>query len=833
MMGRMGRWAEVVTPRSRRDYGRIAVAVALLVGVLLATTATAYQSTRLLSGDQSAWLQKGRTIAQINGPSARYEATAADQPMSVAGDASDFLQIVQEANGQVYTVDPRTHRVFRLDLSTMTPTPGPPGTSIIAAGAHVFILDNPRHTLTPANARTLAPGKAIRVPGPVASSAITSNGTVYLGGTNGKVYVVKRGKLTTTTLTSHQGPVDVSVLGGEPVAVMPSTGGLYNLGSSHPAPVPLPGNPGAPVALSGSQPTGPLWLVRGNLLLGADVGTGQVQQVPLPAGDTYGDPVTNAGKVYVPDTTAGKVYVFDASTLAPQAAVPVPAGTPGDHDIETVVRDGDLWVDNPTSERGKLVAPDGRVTTIDKGTGDGVVDPQAPPTTTAPAPAPTPVPSPAPSPAPFPVPAPTGPAAPVPTPTGTGPVSLPALPGNLSPGSPPGITGPLPSPPTPSPTSPPSTPTPPPNPSAGTAAVPDTNGDTTTAACAALTSAGLQCNPSVNYVATPAPSGKPSIVVGSTPAPGAKVAKNTAVQLTEDEVAVPAPSSGEGYTTYCPTVDNDQFTCQPVAGGQGPVGSSPGQVASVSPSPGTLAPPGTPIKVTYYQSAAVPTVAVPNCQGLSPAACQSRAPAGLTVVPQSQSVAEAIACNTVYAQSQTAGTQVQAGTTMAVQYDPVCSQTLYEYQYTGAVSGNTTHPYVHDLTFSATPPGTAGNWSQSAGARAYQPVNGACSGAGAKAGTQPLWEWTYKDSTGFDHYYFNDITPGPPGWTQGPVIACIFPRLGGQPPGSATPVYANYLGNPQNVPTTSYYNVPTADDSWTAGGSGSGTSYMAWYQPQV
>jgi hypothetical protein len=808
----------MITPRSSRDYARIGLVAALLAGVLLATTATAYQSTRLLSGDQSAWLHKGRSIAQINGPSARYEATAADQPVSVAAGATDPLQIVQEADGRVYTVDPRTHRVFRLDLSTMIPQAGPPGTAILASGNHVFILDASRRTLTPVDPRTLAPGRAVRLPGPVASGAITPEGTVYLGGDGGQVYVVKGGKVTTATLTARHAPVEVSAVGGDPVAVVAATGQLFNLGSSHPVPLPLPGNPAAPVAMAPGQPAGPVWLVRGDLLVGADVGTGQVQQVTLPVGDSYEPPVANAGKVYVPDATAGNLRVFDAATLAPQPAVSVPAGVPGDHTIEAVVRDGDVWVDNPTSQDGKLVTPAGAVTTIDKGTGDGVVDPNAPAAGSAPSPAPAAAPTPAPGPAPH-VAGQAGPTLPSAAPAV--PVAVPGPSVPLTPAvpaaGPPTVTGPG----APVPSQPPATTTPPtapPSTSAARATVPSVAGQDTTTACSTMTTAKLTCNPAATtYVATAAPSGKPDIVVATTPAAGASVPAGTAVQLTADDIAVPATSgSTEQYSTYCQTVNGDAFACDPVAGGQGPAGTTPGTVASVSPAPGTLEPPGTPVKVAYYTSAAVPVATVPDCSGRSPAACQAAAQAaGFNFVPQAVSVSQAIACNTVYGQEPTGGTQAAQGSTLTAQYDPNCSQILYEYQ-----SAASADPYIHYLSFNAAP--ANGSWnSPTAGASAY-PVTTA--GVCAKAGTTPLEKFEYTSANGFQHFYFDIDKTSYSTWTfQGPV-ACVFPSA---VPGTGVEVYDNSLGNPDNI--------PTGDDDWTAGGPGAGaqSSRQAWWQPKV
>ncbi|MGI8752091.1 MAG: hypothetical protein ACR2MN_07225 [Acidimicrobiales bacterium] len=114
----------LLTRGSGRSYGRPGLVV-VIVGAV--TFATGYTTTRALTGDDSAWLRKGVTIAHINGPSARFDAAVSDQPLRLASSASDPVQVVQDPDGQVYTADRATRKIFRMDLATMTPLPGPSG----------------------------------------------------------------------------------------------------------------------------------------------------------------------------------------------------------------------------------------------------------------------------------------------------------------------------------------------------------------------------------------------------------------------------------------------------------------------------------------------------------------------------------------------------------------------------------------------------------------------------------------------------------------------------------------------------------------------------------
>src|SRR5580704_4302876 len=95
-------------------YGRMSLVGLLLVAILAAAFGTGYRATRSLTNDQSAWLRKGVTIAHVNGPAGRDDAVVADQPVALAHAVSDQLEVVQEPDGEVYTADPVTHRVFRI-----------------------------------------------------------------------------------------------------------------------------------------------------------------------------------------------------------------------------------------------------------------------------------------------------------------------------------------------------------------------------------------------------------------------------------------------------------------------------------------------------------------------------------------------------------------------------------------------------------------------------------------------------------------------------------------------------------------------------------------------
>ncbi|MDQ2726021.1 MAG: hypothetical protein M3Y36_11080, partial [Actinomycetota bacterium] len=417
MTGTRQRVHALFTRQSGRSFGRPGLVIVIVAAVLAVTFATGYTTTRALTGDDSAWLRKGVTIAHINGPSARYD--AAISGVRLAASASDQVQVVQDPDGQVYTADPATRKIFRMDLATMTALPGPSGTGVLAAGSTMYIVDRTLRTLTPVDAQLHAIGPPIHIPAPIQSETIASDGTVYVGQQDGAVTIVRNRRAQTVQVAPKGDALWVTVVGTRAEAVDPQNGKVYSLDGGQPSLFSLPGPVGGPVSVGANQPDGPLWLTQGNVLVRVDLSNGQTRSVPLADEHHFGVPLTNGGRVYVPDDTAGQVLVLDAATLAPAVPIAVPPGAPGATDIELIAKDHQVWIDNPTSRDGKVADPSGNVRTVDKGTGDQVVDPNAAPAPPSPAPptgAPAPDLSPVTGVAPAPVPSPSLTSSPAPSP---------------------------------------------------------------------------------------------------------------------------------------------------------------------------------------------------------------------------------------------------------------------------------------------------------------------------------------------------------------------------------------------------------------------------------
>ncbi|MBO0714963.1 MAG: hypothetical protein J2P59_09405, partial [Acidimicrobiales bacterium] len=360
---------------------RATVAALVVVAAAVVAFGTGYRSTRALTNDESAWLRKGDTIVHINGPSARYDAVVSDKPNPIADAASDPLEVVQDQGGKVYTADPLTHKVYEIQLDRMTPVPGPNGTSVLAAGKVAYILDRAKRTLTAVNPKTMAPGATIRIPGPITGQAIAPNGTVYIGQSDGSLTIVSHGKAHTAQIAPKHSSLEVTMVGGRPVAVDVTHGRLYPLGANgRPTrSIAVPGGPGQRFEVPPSLPGQQAWLVHGSQLVGIDLAQGRAHTMALPSGHAFGSPVVNAGRVFVPDDTAGQVLQYQTTRQAALPPIAVPAGAPGVHDIEAFAKNGQVWIDNPSSQDAAMVGADGGVRTIDKGTGNDVVNPHARP----------------------------------------------------------------------------------------------------------------------------------------------------------------------------------------------------------------------------------------------------------------------------------------------------------------------------------------------------------------------------------------------------------------------------------------------------------------------
>ena len=210
---------------------------------------------------------------------------------------------------------------------------------LAAAGAH-YVVDPAKSAVIPFNPQTLSLAKPIHIPGGIAGSAIASNGVAYIGSNSGTVTVLSGAHEQTAAVGTQRQPIDIAVVGNQPLAIGTTDGELHLLTPNSPANknvISLPGPQDATISMAQSLQPGSLWFIRGTQLIQVNLATGETQQVTLPLGNTFGPPVSNAGDAYVPDDAAGTILRYTpAMTLA--QTIPVPPGIPGQTDIEVVVK---------------------------------------------------------------------------------------------------------------------------------------------------------------------------------------------------------------------------------------------------------------------------------------------------------------------------------------------------------------------------------------------------------------------------------------------------------------------------------------------------------------
>jgi len=335
-----------------------------------------------------------------------------------------------------------------------------------------------------------------------------------------------------------------------------------------------------------------------------------------------------------------------------------------------------------------------------------------------------------------------------------------------------------------------------------TGQVPNVVGMDLQTACTTLQSnnPALQCTPTDQGQA---PAGAPAgLVTAQNPAAGATEPINTTVTIDYySTVLIPAPQPGETPAAYCARVDPLGVACSPSDQGTAPQGvTTINTVFATSPPTGTAVNAGTAVAAEYYSQPG-PVTVPGGCVGLAYNACP--AATGINWVPTPLSTPSAIGCNTIYQMSQTAGALVAYGTQVDLYYDPNCAVWFGEYH----------HPT--NVWLLSTNPGLGSPWiQQSYNGWAYPVVNGGCASTGGKAGTTPIYQWSYSTQ---EAYYFTTVAGwNGAGWNYDGPIACVFAA----PVANTVPVY-DHLTNPGAQPAKYSWELTPSNNDPTP----------LWYQP--
>ena len=563
----------------RERKGSVGVTVALLGCVVMAIMGSGYGASRALLSDGSSWLTRGKRAVHVNGSSGRRDAEIARD--LARGD--EAIQVVQAPDGNVYVVNKTTNEVRRLDLTAMDLDPnagvapsGPPqDVDLLASADHTYLVHRKDGRVELVDPVTLAVKGSVTVAGGIAEAVVDDKGSLWAVSVLGTLVQVEGGSAEPPVRVAAPGDqLTIAMVGDRPVVVNITAGAVVPVdpeSRSLDAAINLPGPRGHKLV-----PNGPgnrstrLWAARSDgTLVGVDLDRRHVDTVKVSdPGGSFGPPVVNNGRVYVPDYTHHTVVVVHAGELRSERTLAV-SGTGPRFDV--FAKDQAVWVNDATGSAALVIGADGTVKDVDKaGKGDKGDQSRQP-----------------------------QPQQPQPQPSNR------ALGGTTA--SPRASTGGLPAPARPVNAQPQSLPEPAPPPAAPTETkVPGVVGQLLEPACGAVRAERLDCSP---VTTKSAPSGtRRGQVVGQQPAAGTRVRIPATVTVTvydPDKVAVP-PVIGRAPEEACAAVAQRGLVCQRADRGTAPPRTRPGEVTASSPAEDQMVEPNTTVTVSYFATAPAP-----------------------------------------------------------------------------------------------------------------------------------------------------------------------------------------------------------------------------------
>ncbi len=583
---------------AKARYSRIGITVAILGALLVVAVGGGYSASKSLLGDGAAYAVDGVGIDRLNAATGAPDAELLDM-----GRGTNRISVVHRDN-QVYLVDTVLGSVTHLDPATLelgdtTTVPGAPkgGTGsveVATGGGTTALVDLQRGILQRVDQVKLTPvGRPVKVQGGLTGAVADSSGVLWLGtGRAGVVLRVdKAGKQTPIPVASEGLAVTVTLVGDAPVVLVQPGGLITGIDPGtlrRSRVVKLPSDPESDLKLNiADTPGHDLWaldtaahtlyrvdLTKGTVAGPVTIGAGQVR---------WGNPVVQAGRVYVPNLDEHRMVVVDAKSLHRLDEVTVPGDGP---DFDVTIEGGALWANDPTTGTAVVIDRKGDVTTVGKGDGTGRVEPVAQPM----------------------------PGDPPLSPPEQAPPVQPSL--DLS-----QVPPPLPTPVTP-PVATPAPQTPPRPAPPADSVVPDVRGLEQAAACAALVTVKLDCKPGEED------GGAVGEVSKQDPAPGRTLPPGGAVAITVGKgVEVPAVT-GTMTDEACKLVGDRKLTCvrQAVTLERG---KTRNQVFEQDPAPGTRVDQDSAVVARYWGDPRV--IAVPDVTGKTPKeACDILAAAGFT-----------------------------------------------------------------------------------------------------------------------------------------------------------------------------------------------------------
>lgn len=366
-------------------YGRIGVTVALLAGLLAIAVGGGYSASTTLLADGAAYAVDGVGLDRLNAATGAPDAEILD-----LAKGPNRIRVVHRDN-QVYLVDTVLASVTRLDPATLElgatakgpAAPDGGSVEVVTGGGTTALADLTKGVLQRVDQVSLAAiGSPVKVPGGLTGAVADSTGVLWVASASSGLLlrVDKAGKHTPIPVSPEGASLTVTLVGDAPVAIDIVEGRITGvdpgtLRRSRTATLPKP--PTEALLVSGADtPLPNLWAldVAAHGLYRVDLAEGTVDgPVTIGAGQvTWGPPVVQAGRVYVPNLGEHRVAVVDATSLRRTDELTVP-GTGPDFDVS--VEGGVLWANDPTNGKALVVDAEGQSRQVGKGEGRGRLDP--------------------------------------------------------------------------------------------------------------------------------------------------------------------------------------------------------------------------------------------------------------------------------------------------------------------------------------------------------------------------------------------------------------------------------------------------------------------------
>ncbi|HEV7931260.1 MAG TPA: hypothetical protein VGP70_02890 [Actinomadura sp.] len=361
--------------RHDRLTGQVAIGLVGALSVSAVVFGVGMASATYRLSDVGAWLNASSRgmVVHANGLAGKVDG----KTNLIPGMRGHDVRIVQDGS-TVLIVDQRTGVVSRIDPAQLkidqSRAFGATGLQVAIGHGSAYAIDPAKGTVQRIDPVSLAAvGGPATLTAPLGQAAIDGKGTLW-------VPVPALGQVVPFQGTGQARPVVVGKAGDALALTIAAGSAVVTDSTAATATIVDPAGPRLKVSLPSTVAQAgrggvlfpaatdgqvvPLLARRPGVLVLLNSLTGGVTSVRLKLlTHRFGPPQMLGSKVYIPDQTAGRLHIYDWATNRFEAQVPV-TGRPGA--LETFVKEGLLWVDDPHGEATLALDPAGAVRRISK-----------------------------------------------------------------------------------------------------------------------------------------------------------------------------------------------------------------------------------------------------------------------------------------------------------------------------------------------------------------------------------------------------------------------------------------------------------------------------------